>query len=90
MQDDLFSLMQAPPSTAQPGLHIRLPDAEGHRRIEWFGEEIGCLVPEDEGRWTGRMPSGGADPVRSWQPLPLHDAAAALLGLWVRTHGVTL
>lgn len=87
MHDDRIGLLDAPGLTsvvtAEPVLLLRLPDAQGERRIEWFGEPIGSLVPIGE-LWTSRLHAEGAATAFNWQPLPLHDAAAALLGLWVR------
>lgn len=73
--------------TAPCGLAIVASDAGGWHRVEWLGREIGVLIPAGhQWRPVGSGIGDGAPPAPA-RPLPLDDAAAALLGAWLLAIG---
>lgn len=66
--------------TAPRGLALVASDPGGRHRVEWLGREIGALIPAGH-QWRPAGSGDGAAPAA--RPLPLDDAAAALLGAWL-------
>lgn len=72
--------------TASRGLAVVPTVPAGRYRVEWLGREIGALVPARHPRRPPDRETGNGASTEVPRPLPLDDAAAALLGAWLLAH----